>query len=476
MVTLMGFPPSNVIYEDEDFNEVNPKCNHKTALIGFCGKGPIFEPIRVKSISQLRKDFGLPIGNGCDLIHTAEQALLVSNNVIIIRIADNNFTSRACISLQDKDGQNTLVVYADSPGTSGGVTQVKVSNQDDETFSIEVFNNGKSVETWVNLNKGNGNYGVSSLVNSFSNWIFVEDVKGNPSCPQGGVYTLLADKAIGDGMPTDEKERSDLFFKAIEILRDCDLDIDLIAAPGCSSPDVIESLINFCEENGDCMAIIDPPCELSYSEAILWQKTLPYTDYGTVFWPWAMVRSHDRNINLIPPSGSAISVIAKSDSLSAPWFPPTGLDRGIIPGILGLRHNLLEEDFKMAGEQGVNPIIYMPEMDTYINKNQLTISRKPISEKRTLFLIKKLITSNINTLLSDCDVCGEYFRATCTKICNKVLNRIKNGQGINDYSIQSNDDLNTPESIESKEFRLRIGIQPKKTDKVIFMDFSFSSN
>lgn len=489
MAILRGFPPSNALKPGmpvEITGEVRPSC-HKGALIGFASKGPVNAAMSIRTVEELHSSFGYPHPESGEshLIYGAEQALLTLPEVLVVRVIDANLSKTANVSVLDETGEVTLIIHADSPGVEGNDTRVVVmTDERTETFTLNVFNNGVQVESWSQLTKKqNSKYFVESFIELVSDWIRVSNITSK--LPQNGIYSLSGGN---DGIPTDPNERDVLLAGSKEELTGVyafseseQVDIDLIAVPGYSSTQVIASLLDVCESRRDCLAIIDSPIGLSYLESSLWQRGKYEndihwkSDFAAMFWPWLKIRDRLNRIDVtVPPSGSVMAAIARSDMLSAPWFSPAGEMRGIVSGVLDVSCRLTHEEQNLTKDNrnAVNAIVPFANAEGFMISSQKTLQRGRIDVRRMLFFVEKRIRNAADTLTPSVDMSNESFRKEFAQICERVMGQVKNGGGINDYIIQTNE-LDTPEQAERNEFRTRIGVQPTNDNKNVYIDFLF---
>ena len=133
----------------------------------------------------------------------------------------------------------------------------------------------------------------------------------------------------------------------LQIFRNAEaVQIGLLACPGQYDAAVVNELIDIAEvARGDCMALIDPPPELSPDEVIKWHngqlgstgspQVALNSSYAALYWPYLQVQDSLNNQKLyLPPSGFAAEVFAYNDFISAPWFAPAGLTRGKLTNVL----------------------------------------------------------------------------------------------------------------------------------------------
>lgn len=386
----------------------------------------------------------------------------------------------------------SMTLTADSPGTAGNSTQVRVTNETEEnTFIFEVFNNGVNVESFGNLTKDStSTYYVQTYLTVVSDYIRATDITTVGAPPANGTYTLSGGS---NGIPADADEQDALLIGSqtastgIYTVSEPELyDIDLIAVPGHSSTSVVTALLNMAQnQRQDCLAIIDPPFGLTVDEVVQWQNgTHPLnttrfnSDFGALYWPWVKIRDNTNRVDVwVPPSGSVMATIARSDAISAPWFAPAGLNRGVVPGITGVYQvPTREQRDKMYGNRNaVNPIVNFVGFEGYVIFGQKTLQRNPtaldrVNVRRLMFVIEKRIRQASRSLLFDPH--DEVFRERFITIATNILQEIKVGRGIGDFIIKADDELNTSSVIDRNEFRANIGIQPIRAVEFMFIQFS----
>ena len=412
-------------------------------------------------------------------------------------------TNTAGIVYGSENANNTDITFtisADSPGIEGNKTQVKILNDiSNNTFTMQVFNNGTQVESWGSLTKdASSRLYVESYLSLVSDYIRVMDMTDTTSppldstsfSPLDGVYTLTGGS---DGIPSDPDRQDELLvgnevgYTGLYSLSEPEqIDIDLVAVPGHSSTMVVTSLLNLCQNvRSDCLAIIDPPFGLTVKEIVQWQNGIhPLnldrldSDYGALYWPWVKIRDNHNNLDVwVPPSGCVMATIAASDNISEPWFAPAGLNRGVVSNILDVysRPSLEERDQMYGNRNCINPIVQFVDTQGFVIFGQKTLQRRPtaldrINVRRLMFVLEKRIKSVSRSLLFDPH--DDQFRSRFILLANSVLSEVKIKRGINDYIVKADAELNTPDVIDRNEFRARIGIQPIRAAEFIFIEFS----
>lgn len=405
---------------------------------------------------------------------------------------DVNINELAIVIGDVDSSTNSFTLTADSAGIEGNETQVIITNDIREgTWNMEVYSNGVSVESWGNLTKDSASrFYVSTFLTLVSDYIRAVDNTDTLAPPKNGTYLLVGGS---DGIPSDPDLQdallvgSDLGYTGMYALSEPEqIDIDLIAIPGHSSTTVVTELIRLCGNyRTDCLAIIDPPFGLTVKEIIHWQNgvhplntTKLDSDFAALYWPWVKIRDNFNRVDVwVPPSGSIMAVYARNDQLAAPWYAPAGLNRGQVLNITDVfsRPTLDEKDLMYGNRNCINPIVQFADSDGFVVWGQKTLQRKPtaldrVNVRRLMFVAEKRIRAASRGLLFDPH--DDEFRRRFVQIAKSILREIQVGRGINDFLIQADTELNTPDIIDRNEFRARIGIQPIRAAEFIFIEFS----
>jgi len=396
---------------------------------------------------------------------------------------------------ENTTGQVTFTITAESPGIEGNNTSVLIKNDTLQgTFQIEVYNNGVQMEAWGNLTKDQSSrFYVETFLALVSDFIRVTDNTAVGAPPAPTALTGLALSGGSDGIPSDPDKQDELLignllgYTGIYTFSEPEqIDIDLIAVPGHASTSIVMALLDLCQNvRQDCLAIIDPPFGLTVSEIIAWQNgshplnlTRFDSDFGALYWPWVKMRDNYNRVDVwVPPSGSVMATYARSDFLSAPWFAPAGLTRGVVPGITDVfnRPTLGERDLMYGYRNCINPIVQFADVDGFVIWGQKTLQRTPtaldrVNVRRLLFVCEKRIRVASRSLLFDPH--DDIFRAKFVALASEILREIQVGRGIHAFIVKADTELNTPDVIDRNEFRARIGIQPVRAAEFMFIEFS----
>ena len=386
----------------------------------------------------------------------------------------------------------TFTINADSPGIDGNATQVQITtNPNQSNWVFQVYSGGVAVESHGNVTKDQtSSFYVETYISLVSDYIRIIDNTANGAGPLDGVYTLSGGS---DGIPSDPDKQDTLLvgneigYTGIYTMSEPEqIDIDLIAIPGHSSTDVVIAMLHFCQNlRQDCLAIIDPPFGLTVSEIVAWQNGAhPLnlirfdSDFGALYWPWVMIYDTYNAVSVwVPPSGSILAVIARSDFLSAPWFAPAGMTRGIVPNIVDVynRPTLKERDLMYGNRNCINPIVSFQDVQGFLVWGQKTLQRTPtaldrVNVRRLMFFLEKSIRAASRTLLFDPN--DSVFQAKFVALATNILRQVQVGRGLYDFVILADATLNTPDVVDRNEFHAQIGVQPAKAAEFIFIEFA----
>jgi hypothetical protein len=360
-------------------------------------------------------------------------------------------------------GAITFTVTADSAGIDGNATQVVIKNNVQQgNWQMLVFNNGGQVEAWGGLVKDQlSSFYVETFIALVSDWIRVVDNVNNQAPPLDGTYTLSGGS---DGIPADPDKQDHLlignqlsYTGMYGFSEPEQIDIDLFAVPGHASTAVILAMLDLCQNvRQDCLAIVDSPFGLTVQEIVDWQNgahplntTRFDSDFGALYWPWVKIFDTFNQINVwCPPSGSVMATIARSDTLSQPWFAPAGVNRGVVPNITDVfsRPTLAERDLMYGYFNAINPIIQFVDFQGFVIWGQKTLQRRPtaldrVNVRRLMFYIEKTIRVAARQLLfepNDTTLQNQF-----VSMATGILQQVQVGRGVTDFFVECDAALNT---------------------------------
>lgn len=91
--------------------------------------------------------------------------------------------------------------------------------------------------------------------------------------------------------------------------------VSILAVPGITSPEVVVSLVNHCENTKSRFAVIDMPKDMSDTAELLGYRDMLDSTYAAMYHPW--IQAYDRSCqkpSFFPPSGAVAGVYARTDT------------------------------------------------------------------------------------------------------------------------------------------------------------------
>ncbi len=269
------------------------------------------------------------------------------------------------------------------------------------------------------------------------------------------------------------------YARAIRVLSNPDnIDLNLLVLPGVIyrvHPYIAQSAIDMCEQRGDCFYILDLDTLDANIESVTLQARLLDTNYAGGYYPW--VRVLDTNTNKLiwaPPSVVLPEVYKYSDNVGAEWFAPAGLNRGGIPGAVGVKTRLNQAQRDTLYEAKVNPIAQFPGQGICVWGQKTLQTRLSaldrVNVRRLLITVKKYIASSARYLVFEQNT--EATRNRFLNIVNPYLAGIQQRSGLTTFRVVMDDSNNTPDLIDRNILVGAIYLQPTRTAEVIKLDFN----
>ena len=174
-------------------------------------------------------------------------------------------------------------------------------------------------------------------------------------------------------------------------------DVNIIAVPGVTSPDVQLSLVSHCEKLASRFAVLDIPMTAKTVPDILQHRDIVDSDYCAMYHPWIKVFDPlDKKDTFIPPSGSVMGIFARSDNNRGVHKAPAN---EVLANCTGLyaNYNVIEQD--LLNPKGVNLIRKFPGAGIRV-WGARTASSKPlwkyVNVRRLFIYIEESIKANTN--------------------------------------------------------------------------------
>lgn len=268
------------------------------------------------------------------------------------------------------------------------------------------------------------------------------------------------------------------FKKALDVLNNAEeYRFDLLALPGVLEQyhgAVTAYAQAVVEDRTDCVYLRDlASVNANVATAVATVSGLD-TSYSAVYYPWVKVKDLGSSKDiLVPPSVVTPEVYAYSDSVSAEWFAPAGLSRGIL-GVVDTRVRLSKAERDALYQARINPIVKFPNSGPVV-WGQKTLQLRDsalnrINVRRLLIKLRTYITDLAKNFV---------FENNTIETRNKLINQInpymesvKSRQGLYAFRVQIDETLNTDDVIDRNQLVGKIYISPAKTIEFILLEFN----
>ena len=250
---------------------------------------------------------------------------------------------------------------------------------DPPTFTIDVVEGGKVVESFPNLTLAKGTRQAETVINKESTKVkvatkvdtdkLVNDLASIPA----GLYSIEpapANPSPVSGRAFTGSETARTGINGLVIADDVTMVMvpDLITAAtkddGTVDLNMWKSvqlaLINHCEGQANRMAVLDAPPGMSPQQVKEWREGVAMYDsqFAAFYYPWvkvsnpASVDNGDTEI-LVPPSGHMAGIWARTDETRGVWKAPAN---EVVRGALDVEMNITAAEQGLLNPMGINCI------------------------------------------------------------------------------------------------------------------------
>jgi hypothetical protein len=200
------------------------------------------------------------------------------------------------------------------------------------------------------------------------------------------------------------------------------------------------------------------------------------------FWyPWCLTTNVDGEDVFQPATHIAMRTIAFSDSVSAPWFPPAGFQRGRVDNATSVGHLSNDGDYTplvltkpqrdILYENKINPIAFLPTRGLTVfgqKTNQgFASALDRINVARLIAKMKYDLARLLEPFLFELN--DAVTRRSAQVITERYLSGLKSLRALFDYAVRCDESNNTPDRIDRHELYVDVAIKPAKSIEFIFV-------
>lgn len=259
--------------------------------------------------------------------------------------------------------------------------------------------------------------------------------------------------------------------------------INLVAMPGVTSSIGLNGLITYVHGRKDCFAIMDAPFDMGITEVrdyVLTTANLS-TEFGAIYYPHIEVSDSigvgKKPTKFIPPSGHIMGAFARTGNAVGVWRAPAGTDVKLL-GTIGLRYKVSDAEQDMLNPVNINCIRAFDGVGICIWGTR-TLSKgeyKYIPVRRTVIYIEQSINAGMLWTVfkpNDESLWG-LITSTITSFLTLLWSQggLKGKNSAEAFFVKCDEELNTPDVIDSGTTLVDIGICPQKPAEFIVFRLS----
>ena len=267
--------------------------------------------------------------------------------------------------------------------------------------------------------------------------------------------------------------------KAFSILSNTDYyDMNMLITPGIllsKHPIVAAAARSLVETRQDAFYVMDSNALEDSINTVLTTVNGIDSNYTATYWPWVRIIEPSKNIpTWVPPSVVIPGALAFSDSVSAPWYAPAGLNRGGLTSASDTYQRLSQANRNTLYQARVNPIANFPNEGVTV-WGQKTLQARPsaldrVNVRRLLISVKKYIASTTKYLVFEQNT--NETRNRFLSIVNPYLTSVQQAQGLSAFKVVMDASNNTPDLVDRNILYGQIFLQPTRTAEFIIIDFN----
>ena len=261
----------------------------------------------------------------------------------------------------------------------------------------------------------------------------------------------------------------------------------LIMGPSAANADETSAkarrLIAIAEERKDCIACISPHrsevvnvanSDTQTENIVKFFDPLPSSSYAVFDSGYKYMYDRFKNeFKYVPLNADIAGLMARTSIDQFSWFSPAGAARGSINGAVKLAYNPSKAQRDQIYPKRINPVIASPGAGIILFGDKTGLGYASAFDRinvRRLFLT---IESTIERAARDqlFEFNDIITRSSFLNVVDPYLRDVKAKRGITDYVVICDETNNTPDIIDSNQFRADIFVKPNRSINFIGLSF-----
>lgn len=242
-------------------------------------------------------------------------------------------------------------------------------------------------------------------------------------------------------------------------------------------------LIQIASTRKDCIACVSPHrsgvVNVSNSDQqtqsiIQFYDALPSSSYAVFDSGYKYMYDRFNNtFRYIPLNGDVAGLMARTSINAYPWYSPAGSQRGAINNAIKLAYNPSQAQRDLLYPKRINPVVFSPGAGIVLFGDKTALKEASAFDRinvRRLFLtIEQTIERAAKAQLFEFN--DVLTRTNFLNIVEPYLRDVKSKRGIADFVVICDETNNTPDVIDSNQFRADIFVKPARSINYIGLTF-----
>jgi hypothetical protein len=265
----------------------------------------------------------------------------------------------------------------------------------------------------------------------------------------------------------------------------------LIAGPDGGST-IFESqakankIIDIAESRKDCIACISPTrnaiinalnTDAQTANIITFFDSVTSSSYAVFDSGYKyMFDRFNNEFRYVPLNADIAGLMARTSINNYSWFSPAGAARGVINNAIKLAYNPSQAQRDLLYPKRINPVIFSPGSGIILfgDKTGLSVASAfdRINVRRLFLTVEETISRAARAQLFEFN--DVITRSNFVNIVEPYLRDVKSKRGITDFLVVCDESNNTPDVIDSNQFRADIFIKPARS--INFIGLTFVAN
>ncbi len=244
-----------------------------------------------------------------------------------------------------------------------------------------------------------------------------------------------------------------------------------------------KELIAIAEKRKDCIAVISPhksdivnisDSDTQTTNIVNFFDPIGNSSYAVFDTGYKYVFDRFNNkFRYIACNGDIAGLMARTSINQYSWFSPAGTARGTINSAIKLAYNPTQAQRDIIYPKGINPVVFQPGSGIILFGDRTSLKYASAFDRinvRRLFLtIEGTIERAARSQLFEFN--DVITRSNFLNIVEPYLRDVKSKRGITDFIVVCDETNNTPDIIDSNQFRADIFVKPARSINFIGLTF-----